>query len=234
KTSWSIGARSSPSSSGMALTRPLVVASPRAIAPAPTTTVVAMSPRAPTSQTPSVPRSSLTSLALSRVGVVWFLLASLNRRHPTLSFLGPGGSIARSAQGKGQNEMQLVERLQRRQAKVGVIGLGYVGLPLARAFAEAGFQVIGFDIDQRKIDALERGQSYIQAVPTPVLQQLREKGLFRATSDFDRLREVDTMSICVPTPLTEHKDPDTTYIEKTGDAIAPRLRAGQLVVLEST
>lgn len=130
--------------------------------------------------------------------------------------------------------MQLVERLQRRQAKVGVIGLGYVGLPLARAFAEAGFQVTGFDIDPRKIDALERGESYIQAVPTPVLQQLREKGLFRATTDFDKLREVDTMSICVPTPLTQHKDPDTSFIEKTGDAIAPRLRREQLVVLEST
>lgn len=130
--------------------------------------------------------------------------------------------------------MQLVERLQKREATVGVIGLGYVGLPLARAFAEAGFRVIGFDVDARKIEKLERGESYIQAVPTEILQQLREKGKFRATTDFDRLREVDAMSICVPTPLTEHKDPDTSFIEKTGDAIGPRLRAGQLVVLEST
>ncbi|MEZ0230833.1 MAG: nucleotide sugar dehydrogenase [Planctomycetota bacterium] len=130
--------------------------------------------------------------------------------------------------------MQLVERLQKREATVGVIGLGYVGLPLARAFAEAGYRVIGFDVDTKKVEKLERGESYIQAVPTETLQQLREKGKFRATTDFDRLREVDAMCICVPTPLTEHKDPDTSFIEKTGDAIGPRLKAGQLVVLEST
>ncbi len=130
--------------------------------------------------------------------------------------------------------MQLVDRLQKREATVGVIGLGYVGLPLARAFAEAGYRVIGFDVDAKKVDRLERGESYVAAVPTPILQQLREKGKFRATTDFDRLRDVDAMCICVPTPLTEHKDPDTSFIEKTGDAIGPRLRAGQLVVLEST
>src|SRR5947209_8022545 len=130
--------------------------------------------------------------------------------------------------------MQLVERLQKRDATVGVIGLGYVGLPLARAFAEAGYKVIGFDVDAKKVERLERGESYIQAVPTAVLQGLREKGRFRATTDFDRLRDVDTMSICVPTPLTEHKDPDTSYIERTGDAIGARLKKGQLVVLEST
>src|SRR5207244_851501 len=101
--------------------------------------------------------------------------------------------------------MNLVERLQRREATVGVIGLGYVGLPLARAFAEAGYKVIGFDVDARKVERLERGESYIQAVPTPILQGLREKGRFRATTDFERIRELDTMSICVPTPLTEHK-----------------------------
>jgi UDP-N-acetyl-D-glucosamine dehydrogenase len=154
---------------------------------------------------------------------------------PSYAKLLESGRLAVSLlRGKSGPDMQLVERLQRREAKVGVIGLGYVGLPLARAFAEAGFQVTGFDIDSRKIEALERGQSYIQAVPTPVLRDLREKGLFRATADFERLRELDTMSICVPTPLTEHKDPDTTFIESTGDAIAPRLRTGQLVVLEST
>src|SRR5579872_6866014 len=135
---------------------------------------------------------------------------------------------------KGTRNMQLVERLMKRDATVGVLGLGYVGLPLARAFAEAGYKVIGFDVDDSKVKKLERGESYIQAVPTPVLQQLREKGRFRATSDFERIRELDAMSICVPTPLTEHKDPDTSFIEKTGDAIAPRLKAGQLVVLEST
>lgn len=130
--------------------------------------------------------------------------------------------------------MQLVERFQKRDATVGVIGLGYVGLPLARAFAEAGYKVIGFDVDAKKVALLERGESYVQAVPTPILQQLRERGKFRATTDFERIRELNAMSICVPTPLTEHKDPDTTFIEKTGDAIGPRLQAGQLVVLEST
>jgi UDP-N-acetyl-D-glucosamine dehydrogenase len=130
--------------------------------------------------------------------------------------------------------MNLVERLQKRDATVGVLGLGYVGLPLARAFGEAGYRVIGFDVDARKVERLERGESYIQAVPTAVLQQLREQGRFRATTDFERIRELDAMSICVPTPLTEHKDPDTSFIEKTGDAIGPRLRPGQLVVLEST
>jgi UDP-N-acetyl-D-glucosamine dehydrogenase len=130
--------------------------------------------------------------------------------------------------------MELVERLEKRQATVGVMGLGYVGLPLARAFAEAGYRVIGFDVDDKKVKRLEAGESYIQAVPTPVLQQLREKGLFRATTDFERIRELDAMSICVPTPLTAHKDPDTSFIEKTGDAIGPRLKRGQLVVLEST
>jgi UDP-N-acetyl-D-glucosamine dehydrogenase len=130
--------------------------------------------------------------------------------------------------------MQLVDRLQKREATVGVIGLGYVGLPLARAFAEGGYRVIGFDVDAKKVEKLERGESYVQAVPTSILQQLREKGRFRATTDFDRLRDVDAMCICVPTPLTEHKDPDTSFIEKTGDAIGPRLKPGQLVVLEST
>jgi len=130
--------------------------------------------------------------------------------------------------------MNLVERLQKRDATVGILGLGYVGLPLARAFGEAGFRVIGFDVDARKVERLERGDSYVQAFPKAVLQQLREKGKFRATTDFERIRELNAMAICVPTPLTEHKDPDTSFIERTGDAIGPRLQAGQLVVLEST
>src|SRR3954471_24876753 len=124
--------------------------------------------------------------------------------------------------------MNLVERLQARNATVGGIGPANAGRRPPRAFAEAGYKVIGFDVDAKKVARLEAGESYIQAVPTPVLQALREKGLFRATTDFDRLREVDTMSICVPTPLTEHKDPATSYIEKTGDAIGTRLKKGQL------
>ncbi len=128
----------------------------------------------------------------------------------------------------------LLQRLRERQAVVGVIGLGYVGLPLARAFAQAGHRVLGFDIDPRKVEQIEAGISYIDAVPTPVLAGFRKADRIRATADFSRVSEVSAIAICVPTPLTPNLDPDTSYIEKTGDAIAPHLRPGTLVVLEST
>lgn len=128
----------------------------------------------------------------------------------------------------------LLRRLRERQAVVGVIGLGYVGLPLARAFAQAGHRVLGFDIDPRKVEQIEAGVSYIDAVPTPVLAEFRKADRIRATADFARVAEVSAIAICVPTPLTPNLDPDTTYIEKTGETIAPHLRPGTLVVLEST
>lgn len=128
----------------------------------------------------------------------------------------------------------LVRRLRERRATIGVIGLGYVGLPLARAFAQAGHRVLGFDIDPAKVEKIERGESYIDAVPTEVLAPLRKDDLVRATADFSRVREVQALAICVPTPLTVNQDPDTSYIERTGDAIAPHLQPGTLVVLEST
>jgi UDP-N-acetyl-D-glucosamine dehydrogenase len=116
---------------------------------------------------------------------------------------------------------------------VGVIGLGYVGLPLARAFAGAGLRVIGFDVDPRKVDRLNRGESYIKQIPDAAIARMREQR-FQATDEFERLNEPDAILICVPTPLTEAREPDLTYVIRSAEAIATRLRRGQLVVLEST
>jgi UDP-N-acetyl-D-glucosamine dehydrogenase len=128
----------------------------------------------------------------------------------------------------------LEARLVAKDATVGVLGLGYVGLPLVREFLDSGFRVIGFDTDADKVRLLQAGSSYIQAVPAAALQPHLEAGRFQATDDFGRLDEPDALIICVPTPLTDHKEPDTSYIEATARAIAPQLRPLQLVVLEST
>ena len=128
----------------------------------------------------------------------------------------------------------LVKQLEGREARVGVIGLGYVGLPLARAFAEAGFRVLGFDVDPSKIEQIQSGTSYIDAVPDEVLARLRRDGRIEATTSFRRIAEVQALAICVPTPLDEHMEPDTSYIEVTAETIAPHLQPGTLVVLEST
>ncbi|TCP85149.1 UDP-N-acetyl-D-glucosamine dehydrogenase [Rhizobium sp. PP-CC-2G-626] len=128
----------------------------------------------------------------------------------------------------------LLSRIADRTAHAGVIGLGYVGLPLAIAIARKGFTVTGFDIDPGKIVAIEAGRSYIEAVGDDVLSAERDAGRFSATVDFDGLAACDVIVICVPTPLTRHRDPDLTYIVKTCQEIALRLRPGQLVVLEST
>jgi len=130
--------------------------------------------------------------------------------------------------------VSLLDKIASKSAVVGVIGQGYVGLPLALVFAESGFKVIGFDVDKKKIDALGRGESYIKHVgPERVVAAVRS-GALGATSDFDRLRECDAILICVPTPLGKHREPDNSYIHATAREIAPRLRRGQLVVLEST
>jgi UDP-N-acetyl-D-glucosamine dehydrogenase len=128
----------------------------------------------------------------------------------------------------------LVKKLRDRKAIIGIMGLGYVGLPLARAFAQAGHRVLGFDIDAAKVEKVERGESYIDAVPTSVLGPLRRDDRIRATTDFSRVSETQAIAICVPTPLTINHDPDTSYIERTAEAIAPHLSPGTLVVLEST
>ena len=128
----------------------------------------------------------------------------------------------------------LVDRIHKREAKVGVVGLGYVGLPLGMAFAEAGFSVTGLDIDQRKIDKIEKGESYIKHIPSEPLKKLSEGGKLKATTQFAKAAELDTIVICVPTPLTAAREPDMSYIIQTAEALAPYVRRGQLYVLEST
>src|SRR5690242_15942111 len=124
-------------------------------------------------------------------------------------------------------------KIQSRKAKVAVIGLGYVGLPLSLLYVEQKFAVTGFDIDKRKVDMLTEGGSYIFRIPAEEIKAAREKG-FSATSDYARLTEMDAIIICVPTPLNEYHEPDLSYITDTAHAIAPHLRAGQIVILEST
>ncbi|MBM3979455.1 MAG: nucleotide sugar dehydrogenase [Planctomycetes bacterium] len=124
-------------------------------------------------------------------------------------------------------------RVQNKTATVGVIGLGYVGLPLARAFAAAGFRVLGFDIDSAKVEKLNAGKSFIKQIPDATVAEMRAKG-FEATDRFERLSEPDAILICVPTPLTEAREPDLTYVVNSANAISARLRRGQLVILEST
>lgn len=128
----------------------------------------------------------------------------------------------------------LLDQIEKRQATIGVIGLGYVGLPLAITSARGGFPVIGFDIDPDKIVALDAGKSYIEAVSDKVLAEMTSAGRFSSTTDFSRLGNCDVIIICVPTPLTKHRDPDLSYIEATSHSIASHLRPGQLIVLEST
>ncbi|MBB5339852.1 UDP-N-acetyl-D-glucosamine dehydrogenase [Edaphobacter lichenicola] len=124
-------------------------------------------------------------------------------------------------------------RLENRTAKIGVIGLGYVGLPLSLLLSEAGFKVTGFDIDTKKVTDLEAGRSYIFRIPAEEIQSARKQG-FKATADFAGLSDQDAIIMCVPTPLTEHREPDLSYVENTAKAAAPWLQEGQLVVLEST
>ena len=126
-----------------------------------------------------------------------------------------------------------LDRIHNRTASVGIIGLGYVGLPLTLLFCDAGFPVTGFDIDDRKVRELEADRSYIQRIPGTEIQRARERG-FRATSDFSRLSSQDVIIICVPTPLTDHRDPDLSFISNTAQNIAPWLVEGQTVILEST
>ncbi|MBZ5681543.1 MAG: nucleotide sugar dehydrogenase [Acidobacteriia bacterium] len=128
---------------------------------------------------------------------------------------------------------QLHSSIQDRTARVGIMGMGYVGLPLALLLSEEWFAVTGFDIDSRKVDFLSRGESYIHRIPGTEIQMARERG-FRATGDYSQLDSMDAIIICVPTPLDEHRGPDLSYITSTVDAIAPHLQPGQLVVLEST
>ncbi len=134
----------------------------------------------------------------------------------------------------GENRFaDLLSRIQRRKAVIGIIGLGYVGLPLAWTFSNKGFRVLGFDIDANKVNHLARGESYIGHIPASTVREMRAAG-FEATADFSRLSEPDAILICVPTPLSDTRDPDLTYVVNSAKSVAAQLRAGQLVILEST
>src|ERR1700747_3255016 len=128
---------------------------------------------------------------------------------------------------------QLKNKIQQRKARVGIIGLGYVGLPLALLFSEQRFTVTGFDIDQRKVETLARSESYIYRISAEKIRAARAQG-FSATSDYAQLVEMDAVIICVPTPLNQYHEPDLSFIVDTTHAIAPHLQPGQLIVLEST
>jgi UDP-N-acetyl-D-glucosamine dehydrogenase len=128
---------------------------------------------------------------------------------------------------------ELKSKIEKRQARVAIIGLGYVGLPLALLYSEEKVRVTGFDIDERKIKTLATGGTYIVRIPAEEIAQARKHG-FEATSDYSRLTEMDAVIICVPTPLNEYHEPDLSYITDTAKSIAPYLRAGHLVILEST
>jgi UDP-N-acetyl-D-glucosamine dehydrogenase len=128
---------------------------------------------------------------------------------------------------------QFTAGIESRTAKIGIIGLGYVGLPLALLFSSERFAITGFDIDRKKVDTLSQGGSYIVRIEPREIRDAQAAG-FTPTTDFTRISEMDAVIICVPTPLDEYRQPDLSYITKTAEAIAPHLRAGQLVVLEST
>jgi UDP-N-acetyl-D-glucosamine dehydrogenase len=130
--------------------------------------------------------------------------------------------------------MDLLRRIESKEARIGVIGLGYVGLPLAIEFALAGFEVVGFDVDRNKVDTLNQGVSYIPDVPSAHVADAVQRGLFHATTDERALADVDVIDICVPTPLRKTRDPDLSYVVQAVDTTARVLRKGQLVILEST
>jgi UDP-N-acetyl-D-glucosamine dehydrogenase len=134
----------------------------------------------------------------------------------------------------GADPVELRQRIENRTARVGIIGLGYVGLPLALTFAESGFHVLGFDVDRAKIEALEAGRNYIRHLQPERLTDSCRSGLFGSTGDFSRLSEPDVLIVCVPTPLTPQREPDMSFVVGTAHQIAARLRRGHLVILEST
>jgi UDP-N-acetyl-D-glucosamine dehydrogenase len=125
-------------------------------------------------------------------------------------------------------------RIKDKSALVAIVGLGYVGLPLAVAFAEAGLKVVGLDVQQKRVDAVNQGQSYIGDIPNERLQSVLSKGLLEATKEQNRLTDADAICICVPTPLTKTRDPDLSYVIRETEEISQRLKRGQLIVLEST
>ncbi len=142
----------------------------------------------------------------------------------------------KSAKPSGHKELAdyLLGKINDRSAKIGIIGMGYVGLPLAIEFAKAGYPVVGFDIDQKKIDCINSGKAYIKHIPSEKMKILAGNKKCSATTNFSKISDVDCIIICVPTPLTQHREPDMKYIEITVEVIAKYLQRGQMVVLEST
>lgn len=130
-------------------------------------------------------------------------------------------------------KMSLIEKLKTKQATIGIVGLGYVGLPLMLRYNDVGYRVLGIDIDKFKVDRLNEGQSYIEHIPSSKIAKALQSG-FEATSDFSRIVEVDAVILCVPTPLNKYREPDMSFVTNTTDAIKPYLREGQVVSLEST
>lgn len=128
---------------------------------------------------------------------------------------------------------ELKQLIETRKARIGIIGIGYVGLPLALLFSEEQFRVTGFDIDPRKVEKLNRGESYILRIPATEIESAQRRG-FSATADYARIAEMDTLIMCVPTPLNEYHEPDLSYIRDTVQSIAPHIHDGQLIILEST
>lgn len=130
-------------------------------------------------------------------------------------------------------KQELIDKLDKKTALIGIVGLGYVGIPLSISYANSGYKVIGFDIDQSKIDNLSQGKTYIKHIPDSEIKNLTDKG-FEATIDFTRATEVDALILCVPTPLDQHREPDLSFVLDTMDSLLPYLRKGQVVSLEST
>ncbi|MGH7594673.1 MAG: nucleotide sugar dehydrogenase [Gemmatimonadales bacterium] len=129
---------------------------------------------------------------------------------------------------------ELIARAERRDVTFGIVGLGYVGLPLAVELGRAGFKVLGYDVSQRVVDGLNRGKSHIKDISNQDVADLRDHQHFEATTDKARLTEADAISICVPTPLSKYKDPDVSFIVAATDAVKATLRRGQVIILEST
>ena len=126
-----------------------------------------------------------------------------------------------------------IQKFADKSAKIGIVGLGYVGLPLMLRYVDIGYQVLGFDIDEEKVAKLNQGQSYIEHIPAEKIAEA-SKNLFEATTDFSRIGEVEAVILCVPTPLNKYREPDMSFVINTTDAVKPYLRAGQVLSLEST
>ena len=152
----------------------------------------------------------------------------------TVSSMAARDGTTGGARGGSGEAAKLLAKIESKRAVLGVVGLGYVGLPLVAEFARAGFRVLGFDVSERVVEGLRSGVSHIQDVPSGVVQNAVKVGLFQPTTDMRRLSECDAISICVPTPLSKTRDPDVSYVVSATQSVAEAIRPGQLVVLEST